>query len=97
MNLDGQSRADETIELDGGSFAGATLTRCRLVYRGGTLPVLTGLTLIDPTWDFRDAALHALTMLTLIGRLNRAWAQQLLTASEASIQALLDQARRSGS
>ena len=42
MNLDGQRRTDELIELDGGSFVDATLTRCRLVYRGGSLPVVAG-------------------------------------------------------
>jgi hypothetical protein len=34
VNLDGQTRQDETIEMDGGSFTGAQLIRCRLVYRG---------------------------------------------------------------
>jgi hypothetical protein len=94
MNLDGQRRTDELIELDGGSFVDATLTRCRLVYRGGALPVVAGLTLSDPTWEFRDAALRGLTMLTLIGRLNTAWVQQLLTANEPTIQALLDRTQR---
>jgi len=91
MNLDGQSRTEEVIELDGGSFVGATLTRCQLVYRGGALPLVAGLTLNEPTWDFRDAALGGITMLTLIGRLNTVWVQQVLTANEPTIQAWLDQ------
>ena len=92
MNLDGQSRADEVIELDGGSFVDATLTRCTLVYRGGPLPKVAGLTLSEPTWDFRDGALYTLAMLARIGRLNTAWVQQMLTAKEAAIQDLLDKA-----
>jgi len=49
------------------------------------------LTLNEPTWDFRDAALGGITMLTLIGRLNTVWVQQVLTANEPTIQAWLDQ------
>ena len=91
VNLDGQTRQDETIEMDGGSFTGARLVRCRLVYRGGPIPHIGNLTLIDCVWDFSDAAATTLVMLSAIGRVNPAWASQLLTGANSRLQTLLDE------
>jgi hypothetical protein len=91
VNFDGQTRQDETIEMDDGSFIGAKLIRCRLVYRGGPMPHIPNLTLIDSTWDFRDAASTTLVMLAAIGRVNPSWASQLLTGADKRLQAMLDQ------
>ncbi len=66
VNLDGQSQSDQEIEIDGGSFVDATLTRCTLSYRGGSFPNFSGVRIIDCAWAFRDAASQTLGMLALI-------------------------------
>ena len=91
VNLDGQTRQDETIEMDGGSFTGAQLIRCRLVYRGGTIPLIGNLTLIESVWDFRDAAATTLVMLSALGRVNPSWATQLLAGANSRLQTMLDE------
>ncbi len=90
VNLDGQTRHDETIETDGGSFNGAQLIRCRLIYRGGPIPHIPNLTLTECTWDFRDAASTTLVMLSAIGRVNPSWASQLLSGADSRLQNMLD-------
>jgi hypothetical protein len=89
--LDGQTRHDETIEMDSGSFMGAQLIRCRLIYRGGPMPHIANLTLTECTWDFRDAASTTLVMLSAIGRVNPSWASQLLTGADNRLQNMLDE------
>ena len=91
VNLDGQTRQDETIEMDGGSFTGAQLIRCRLIYRGGPIPYIGNLTLIESVWDFRDAAATTLVMLSAIGRVNPSWASQLLVGADSRLQNMLDE------
>ncbi len=90
VNLDGQTRHDETIEMDGGSFTGAQLIRCRLIYRGGPIPHIPNLTLTECTWDFRDAASTTLVMLSAIGRVNPSWASQLLAGADDRLQNMLE-------
>ena len=86
VNLNGQTHSDETIEMDGGSFIGAELIRCRLIYRGGDIPFIGNLTLTESTWDFRDAAAKTLVMLSAIGRANPEWARQLLVGADSRVQ-----------
>ena len=91
MNLDGQTRQDETIEMDGGSFTGAQLIRCRLIYRGGAIPLIGNLTLTESVWEFRDAAATTLVMLSAIGCVNPSWASQLLLGADSRLQNRLDE------
>ena len=90
LNLDGQTRADKDIETDGGSFAGATLKRCRLIYRGGRLPSIGGLTVDDCSWDFRDAALNTMHMLAIIGMTDPETAQEIFERADAQIRAEIE-------
>jgi hypothetical protein len=77
-NYDGQSLSDQTIEGDGCSFIGSTLTRCRLIYRGGNLPVLAKAKMIDTEIEFRDCALNALAFLSYVERANPHLAKRVL-------------------
>ena len=90
VNLNGQTRYDETIEMDGGSFIGAQLIRCRLIYRGGDIMLIGNLTLTESNWDFRDAAVKTLVMLSAIGRVNPRWASELLIGADKRLQDILD-------
>lgn len=65
-NLDGQIRSEQEIVIDDGSFVGAILTRCILIYRGGGLPNFERVQIIDCQWNFTDAAARSLGMLSII-------------------------------
>lgn len=84
-NIDGRARSDEEIEIDGGSFVGATLIRCTLVYRGGPFPNLERVRIIDSRWAFKGAAKRTLVMFAGIGLHWPDHADQLLAAAQRQI------------
>lgn len=65
-NYDGATLEGQTLEADGSSFVGATLTKCTLVYRGGLLPNLANAVFHDSGWSFSDAAGRTLVLWALI-------------------------------
>jgi hypothetical protein len=89
MNLDGQSRAGGEIELDGGSFVGATLTGCVLVYRGCELPDFTNVTMERCSWAFRGAATSTLCMFAIIKIADPEQANDLLARASAQVGKVL--------
>lgn len=86
VNLDGQTRTGETIELDDGSFIGATLKGCTLIYRGGGLPNFQALTLDGCSWTLSDAAHRTLLMLHIMEESGKGMLQQMLDASKKSLE-----------
>jgi hypothetical protein len=89
VNLDGQACSDTEIDLDGGSFVRATLTRCILVYSGGVFPNLSEVTLRDCQWKFGGAAANALGMLAIIRISDAGQADELVALAQAEIAKLV--------
>lgn len=94
INLDGQTRCNQEIEVDAGSFVGATLNRCLLIYRGGKLPNFSGLTVNDCRWSFQGTALNTLLMLALMRWGHPEKAEELLAQANSEVHKLL-QSRKS--
>lgn len=86
INLDGQCRSDQEIVVDGGSFVGATLNRCLLVYRGGPIPNVSGLRINDCQWSFEGVALNTLLMLCLLRWGHPEKVEELLLEAEAELR-----------
>ncbi|WP_417772020.1 hypothetical protein [Stappia sp.] len=53
----------ETVVVDGGEFRDCAFENCRLVYRGGAIPVISGCRFHDCGWSFAEAAANTLAML----------------------------------
>ena len=85
VNLDGQTRTAEPIELDNGSFVGATLIDCELVYAGGGMPNLHRATLRGCRWRITGAARNGLLMLEIIRLADNEEADDLLTGARTQV------------
>lgn len=59
---------EKALLLDGKRFVGCTLVRCRLTYRGGTLPVFKDSHLGDCNFITKDAAANTLAFLGVLYR-----------------------------
>jgi hypothetical protein len=69
----------ETVALDGESFADCEFRDCRLVYRGGEPPSFSGCRFDDCEWKFEDAAARTLAHMKTV------WG----VGGKASVQALI--------
>ena len=47
---------NEDIETDGNEYLDCVFNHCRLVFRGGPIPVINGCEFIETGWFFDDAA-----------------------------------------
>lgn len=57
---------NQDVVLDGNSYESCTMTDCRLVYRGGALPVLKNNVITGSTWAFEDAAQRTANFLVML-------------------------------
>ena len=69
----------ETVALDGEAFADCDFRDCRLVYRGGDLPIFEHCRFDGCEWRMDDAAARTMAQLKLI------WSQ----GGKAQVQALI--------
>lgn len=56
----------ETVALDGEHFSDCQFLGCRMVYRGGEVPVFENCKFDDCDWRFDDAAARTLSYMKLI-------------------------------
>lgn len=57
----------DAIEIiDGKTYERCTFTRCRIVYKGGPLPLIDGCSFDDCTWDLEESATRTLDYLRSI-------------------------------
>ena len=57
-----------TIVLDGKRFVRCQVVRCRLIYKGGKLPIFEDTRLIDCNFLMKDAAANTLSFLGVLYR-----------------------------
>jgi len=56
----------ETVQLDGEAFSDCEFRGCRMVYKGGELPVFIDCKFDDCDWRFEDAAARALAHMKIV-------------------------------
>ena len=59
----GRDWDNETIEIDGNRYSQCTFKNCKLVYRGGDIPVFEGCKLDFCSWHWEDAAIRTIEFL----------------------------------
>ena len=59
----GKDWDNATIEIDGNRYTQCSFKGCKLVYRGGGIPVFEGCKIDFCTWHWEDAALRTIGFL----------------------------------
>ncbi len=63
MNFKDQTYNNVEIEIDGNHYENCTFNNCRLIYRGGALPIMANCKQIGGGYDFDDAALRTIDLM----------------------------------
>ena len=63
MELSGKTLSNATEVIDGNQYTDCRFENCKLVYRGGDLPKISGSHFENCNWQFEDAAERTLVFL----------------------------------
>lgn len=56
MEYSGNKTSNTTEVIDGNRYVECRFERCKMIYRGGPIPQISGCHFEDCTWHFEDAA-----------------------------------------
>jgi hypothetical protein len=56
MEYAGENKTDTTEVIDGNRYVECRFEKCKMIYRGGPIPQISGCHFENCTWHFEDAA-----------------------------------------
>ena len=75
----GQEFVGVTVDLDGKHFERCRFTNCKLIYRGGEIPIFTETSGDAGAWEMADAADRTLNFLRLMYRIRPEMVDQIFS------------------